>query len=328
MGMKPFANAEPFLQLIILFLISFFSAGVFILGGQGLIAALWGVNLMESPEVLRNFDNAQTVHINRVLLLFQHIGLFIVPAWVFSKLSSHRWRPYVGFRPVLPPFVWGSALIMILSLPAINAMAWLNQQLVLPEFLRGVEAVFQNLEESAAELTTAITKTDNVWELLANIFVIALIPAIGEEMIFRGLVLPILRRWTRSVHWAVWISALLFSMMHLQFYGFVPRLVLGALLGYLFVWSRTLWAPIIAHFTNNALALIVIFFITRGGIDEELDSFDPTGIDWVWLVGSVAAAIWLIRYLLKFAPGWKRNDRAERLRHDVPDDSPLDSDSR
>ncbi len=311
MGMKPFSNAEPFLQLIILFLISFVSAGIFILAGQGLVAALWGVSIMDAPDVLRNYDNPQAVNINRVLLLFQHFGLFIVPAFVFSKLSSTHWKTYIGFRPALKPFIWGSALIMILSLPAINAMSWINEQMVLPDFLHRLEEVFQGLEDTAAQLTAALTETGEIGPLLANLFIIALIPAIGEEMIFRGLMIPILRRWTNSAHWAVWISAILFSSMHLQFYGFLPRLILGALLGYLFVWSRSLWAPIIAHFTNNALALVVIFLMSRGNLETDLDSFEPSGSDWVWLGVTIVIAAWLIVYLLRFSKGWQRNDRAE-----------------
>lgn len=313
--MKPFANAEPFLQLIILFLISFLSAGIFILAGQGLVAALWGVNIMDAPEVLRKYDNPQAININRILLLFQHFGLFIVPAIVFSKLSSTNWKTYIGFRPTLKPFIWGSAIIMILSLPAINGLSWINEQMVLPDFLGSLEEVFKGLEDSAAQLTSALTESGEIGPLLANLFIIALIPAIGEEMIFRGLILPILRRWTNSANWAVWISAILFSFMHLQFYGFLPRLILGALLGYLFVWSRSLWAPIIAHFTNNALAVAVIFLMSRGSLDADIDSFEPTGTDWVWLGITFALAVWLIVYLLRFSKGWKRNDRSEQIRH-------------
>jgi hypothetical protein len=132
-------------------------------------------------------------------------------------------------------------------------------------------------------------------------------------MIFRGLMVPIFRKWTGNVHVAVWLSAFLFSAMHFQFYGFIPRFLLGALLGYLFVWSKSIWAPIIAHFVNNALALILLFMMARGSISEDLDSFDPDFSDWL-LVGISAIAVGgLIFYITKYSKGWKNNRQAEQL---------------
>ncbi|MFT5972241.1 MAG: O-antigen/teichoic acid export membrane protein [Cryomorphaceae bacterium] len=121
------------------------------------------------------------------------------------------------------------------------------------------------------------------------------------------------RKWTGNVHVAVWLSAFLFSAMHFQFYGFIPRFLLGALLGYLFVWSKSIWAPIIAHFVNNALALILLFMMARGSISEDLDSFDPDFSDWL-LVGISAIAVGgLIFYITKYSKGWKNNRQAEQL---------------
>lgn len=315
MASRPFSKADPFLQLIILFLICFVSAGVFILAGQGLVNVLWGVDLMQDPGLLKAYENEQAIHINRLLLIFQHFGLFIVPAFVFSKLSSMHWRNYMGFRFILPRFLLGSIVVMALSLPAINGLAWVNQQMNLPDFLAGIEEMFQGFEENAAELTRAITETDRFTILFVNLIIIALIPAFGEEMIYRGLVLPILRRWTGNVHAAVWLSAAMFSAMHLQFYGFLPRLILGALLGYLFVWSRSIWAPIAAHFTNNALALILMFLMYRGDIPGEIDEFNLGPGDFIWLFISLVGIFVVIRFLLRSAKGWKDNHKAERLRY-------------
>jgi len=103
--------------------------------------------------------------------------------------------------------------------------------------------------------------------------------------------------------------------MHFQFYGFLPRFVLGALLGYLFVWSKSLWAPILAHFVNNALALFLLFLIARGSISEEVDSFDPEPSDWLLVGFSVMAVAGLIYYILRFSKGWRDNRQAEKLIH-------------
>jgi hypothetical protein len=317
MGSRPFSNADPFLQLIVLFLIAFFCVGIFMLMGQGLLNALWGVNLFENTSALSDYEDENVVQMNRVLLFFQHLGLFVVPALVFARLSSVAWKKYLGFRFIMPRIAIASALVVIAALPLINVMAWLNEGLVLPESLSSLEEVFAGMEETAQKLTMAIAGTGSVSSLMINILVVALLPALGEEMIFRGLMIPIFRKWTGNVHVAVWLSAFLFSAMHFQFYGFIPRFLLGALLGYLFVWSKSIWAPIIAHFVNNALALILLFMMARGSISEDLDSFDPDFSDWLLVGVSAAAVSGLIFYITKYSKGWKNNRQAEQLQKGV-----------
>ncbi len=274
MSARPFSNADPFLQIIVLFLVCFVCLAVFMLAGSGLANALWGVNFLLDPNAARDFSDPHVVNLNRLLLVFQHLGLFIVPAFVFAKLVSTKSSSYLGFRPVGLRAVLLAALTMAMALPFINLLGYINEQMVLPEWLSGLEALFQQMEESGAELTAALTSTENIGMLIVNIVIVAVLPAIGEELIFRGILLPILHKWTGKVHAAVWISAILFSAMHMQFYGFLPRMVLGAVLGYMFAYSGSIWAPMAAHFTNNAIALVLMFLINKGTLPESIDSFD------------------------------------------------------
>lgn len=289
MAHRPFAKADPFLQVIVLFLLSFMGIAVFMFMANGLINAVWGVSFFSDPTAIQDYENPHIVQVNRVLLMFQHLGMFVVPAIVFAALVSTNWRKYLGFLPIKTVFAVGTVFVMLASLPAINALSWLNMQMQFPDFMSGIEDVFGGMEEGAAELTKAITHTDSVWIFIFNIIVVAMLPAIGEEMIFRGALMPILIKWTGKKHTGVWVSAALFSAMHMQFYGFLPRMMLGALLGYLFLWSRSLWSPIFAHFTNNALAVFLLFMISRGDISEDLDTFTPGTSDIVLLVFSVIA---------------------------------------
>lgn len=128
-------------------------------------------------------------------------------------------------------------------------------------------------EEQAARITEAFLIMTSPSELLFNLFMIALIPAIGEELLFRGIVQNIFSRWLKNNHAAIWLSALLFSAMHMQFYGFIPRLMLGVMLGYLLVWSGNIWWPIIAHFVNNAAAVIFSYLF-----QNNFSNFDPDKI--------------------------------------------------
>lgn len=321
MGSRPFSSADPFLQIIVLFLISFVSVGIFLVMGQGLISFFWGIDVLAQQDVLSDFSNPQIVQINRVLLLFQHLGLFIVPAVVFSKLVSTRWTDHLGFRGLPMSLLVASGIVIVCCLPLINALAWINELIAFPRFLSGLEALLSSMEDSAARLTEAITQVDDVPTLLFNLLVVALIPALGEEMIFRGLILPIVQKWTGKLHAAVWISALLFSAMHLQFYGFLPRLVLGALLGYLFVYTRSLWAPIIAHFVNNALALVLLFLIARGKITADLDTFEPELSDLIALIFSLLLAGSILYFIFR-----KRSALASKEPDQMPEQKETGSD--
>jgi len=316
MAHRPFAKADPFLQVIILFLLSFMGIAVFLFMANGLVNAVWGVSFFSDPASIQDYENPQIVQINRVLLMFQHLGMFVVPAIIFAAVISTNWRNYLGFIPVKPLFALGAVFVMLSALPAINALSWLNMQMQFPEFMSGIEDVFGGMEEGAAELTKAITQTDSVWIFIFNIVVVALLPAIGEEMIFRGALMPVLIKWTGKKHTGVWVSAALFSAMHMQFYGFLPRMMLGALLGYLFLWSRSLWSPIIAHFTNNALAVFLLFMISKGEINEDLDTFTPEGSDLMLLVMSVILVSGLLYGLYRI----KSNEPLASL---VPDEEEL-----
>ncbi|MCA1762041.1 MAG: lysostaphin resistance A-like protein [Cryomorphaceae bacterium] len=297
MSARPLANSDPFFKLIILFLISFLGVTIFMLMGNGLITALWGVDFFEAPGSITDYTNPQVVNINRVLLLFQHLGMFVVPSFAFALLISSNWKRVLGFRPARASVAVAAILVMIAALPLINALAWMNELLKFPEFLSGLEAAFAGMEESAAKLTKAITEDANPIVLAVNILTIAALPAIGEELIFRGLVIPIVRKWSGNVHTAVWVAAILFSAMHMQFYGFFPRMVLGAVLGYLFVWSGSVWIPIIAHFTNNAFALTMLFLMSRGTIPKEADEFALDATNMIWLAVSVVAVSGLMWFV-------------------------------
>src|SRR5690606_2422366 len=109
------------------------------------------------------------------------------------------------------------------------------------------------------KITEKILQVTSFSGLLLNLLVIAIIPAIGEELLFRGCLQPVFHRWTKNIHIAIWITAIIFSAIHVQFYGFIPRMLMGAVFGYMLYWGRSIWLPIIAHFINNATAVIYTF---------------------------------------------------------------------
>jgi len=128
---------------------------------------------------------------------------------------------------------------------------------------------------------------------------IAILPAIGEELLFRGVLQRIFANWTKNIHLGVWIAAILFSAMHMQFYGFLPRMMLGVLFGYLFVWSGSLLLPILCHFINNGSAVIYAYV---AGVDQFLEQEDSLGTaegETVFTVTSALAIAGLLYFIYK-----------------------------
>jgi hypothetical protein len=175
---------------------------------------------------------------------------------------------------------------MGVAIPFINLITSLNQQIALPDFLAPVEAWMKNSEEQAAVLTEKMLNIHSINELLFNIFLIAMIPALGEELFFRATIQKILTQWRNAI-WGIWIAAFVFSAIHLQFYGFFPRMLLGAFFGYLLVWSGSLWLPIIAHFTNNAIAVIFYYLKYNGYQVVDIDVIGSGETLWLGVVSGV-----------------------------------------
>jgi hypothetical protein len=128
---------------------------------------------------------------------------------------------------------------------------------------------------------------------------IAFLAALGEELLFRGALLKMIYLSVKNVHVAVWISAFIFSAFHLQFYGFVPRMVLGLLFGYLFVWSGSLWIPIVLHFIFNGISVIAAFLYQHGIIDVDVEALGTTQNSLLILLSGIASLM-LFGMIYKF----------------------------
>ena len=188
--------------------------------------------------------------------LFTSVGLFIVPPLLFAYFTGFQLQL---LQKINRQTVLLAIAIMLIANPFVAYLMQWNQALNLPDFLEAVQRWMEASEQQAMQLTEAFLAMNSIGDFLINLFLIALIPAIGEELLFRGVLQQLFAKWTGNIHLAIFISAFLFSAIHLQFFGFFPRFVLGIVLGYMFYWSKNLWLPILAHFTNNALAIIFTY---------------------------------------------------------------------
>jgi membrane protease YdiL (CAAX protease family) len=298
------------LVLLVTFVVGGLFIGNFI--GMALALALLGGDLVTFQGVISG--TADHPQAQNALLMYQAAAALC--AFIAAPLAYLRFvegRQMASLSPGYP--VWlAPALLTVLLVVAFmpfNALfiEW-NREVDLPAIFDRWEAWAQAKETDLAELTKRITEFKSVPQLLIGLVVIALIPAVGEELVFRGLVQPKVFALTRNVHAAVWITGFIFSFIHMQFYGLIPRMLLGVLFGYLYAWSGNLLYPIIGHFVNNGFTLIMFFFYQRKAvpIDIEDTASVPVTYSLVALAITVLLLVSLRNYFTRF-----REPRDEKL---------------
>ena len=244
------------------------------------------------------FWGAQSTESLKWLQFIQTTATFLIPPILCAWLWDEEHKPFRWLRMDVP-VQWQNILlavvIMVCAVPGINLLADLNSRVELPKSLEFIEQILKSQEEAAAALTERFLQADNIGGLLINIGLMALLPALSEELSFRGTLQQIIYKeqsgkvQSTKVHLAIWITAFIFSAIHMQFYGFVPRMLLGAMFGYVFVWSGSLWVPITMHFVNNGLAVLVYYLM--GESDNTKNIADTLGAGDTWYLGVVSILI-------------------------------------
>jgi membrane protease YdiL (CAAX protease family) len=271
------ANQSPVTRLVFSILLIISSFLVTFLIGILVAIPLFGVDLFSSMAILSNYSDPLALSLLKYLQIVQSIGLFILPPLLAGFFFERNPLKYLRIdRPSKPVIYLFTFAIMFAALPLINWMVAVNEGMRLPQFLEGMESWMKSAEEEAAKLTEAFMNVKTFSGFLINLFMIAILPSIGEEFLFRGLLQRLFAEWTKNIHMAIFIAALLFGAMHMQFYGIFPRMMLGVLFGYLFYWTGSIWLPVFAHFINNASAVIVAYLASRGTIGAGYEEFGST----------------------------------------------------
>jgi hypothetical protein len=269
--LKPF---PPYLKGIFLILLVLVSLMLTLLAGMVVAAFIFGPGIINDLMTLSTGELMENLALQRYFQIVGQIGTFFVPALAFAYLTERNGISYLKMdqRPAsLTLFL--SAAVLFTVLPCISWLATVNENFHLPDFLAGLEHWMRNSEDQAQQLTETFLRDTSLTGLIINLLMIGVLAALGEELLFRGVVQRLLNEWFRNSHFAVWTSAIVFSAFHLQFYGFLPRLILGVMLGYMFVWSRSLWVPVIAHLINNSAAVVLMYLYNRGTISTNLEEF-------------------------------------------------------
>lgn len=197
-------------------------------------------------------------------------------------------------------------IIMIFAIPFINWTAMINELIKMPSFMSGIEKWMLKSEVDNKIITEAFMSSITIKGLLLNIFIMAIIPAIGEELFFRGTIQSLFQKSIKNHHVAILITAFIFSAIHMQFYGFIPRFLMGVFFGYLFFWSKSLWLPILAHFTNNFIAVFFTYLNTRKAITSAPENMGSTSSEWASVLISAIVVGSLIYYV------WNQEIRSKK----------------
>lgn len=294
-----FRGMKPVSQLLFAAFVALVSVLAVLVIGTVLALPFLGINsLMESMNPA-TADSPQAIALLKYLQILQSIGLFVVPPLILAWLFEGNVAKYLQLNRTTKRqnYLLASALLVVM-IPFINYIGELNSQMKLLESLSGVENWMRKAEDAAQALVEKFMKVETIYGLMFNIFMIAVIPAVGEELMFRGVVQKIFTTMTKNYHWGIWISAFLFSAMHMQFYGFLPRMALGALFGYLLVWSGSMWVPILAHFINNAIGTLAYYLINNGTVSKDVEEWGVGSGQFHYVVISIIFSALLI-YLIQ-----------------------------
>lgn len=225
------------------------------------------------------------------------VGLILFPLLHIRFLEQKPLKPFFTLQE---PWFALLPLIIIIGIGfqvALTPVIEWNMNFQFPEFMKSFGAWAREREDALMELTKVLTNFQSQRDLIIGFVVIAVIPGIGEELVFRGLIQNELKRSTGNAHVAIWVAAFLFSAIHTQFFGFLPRVLLGALFGYLYHWSGNLLIPMFAHFFHNGFTLIMLYLYQQGITELDMDSEEAA--PWPWVITGLITTFVLLLYFRK-----------------------------
>jgi uncharacterized protein len=310
-----FQGISPLRQLLL-------SVVIILVAGTGLFSLFLLVgNFIFNGDLALLANSAPETGLNQpwfimFTLVAQDISFFIIPALIILNLLDPEYKS--GILTLRTLRLNDILLVTILAFcvfPVTGLAGQLNSGMTLPDWLSGMEQWMRDKEDYADHLLDVIMTPGTFWGMWLNLIIIAALPAVSEELIFRGVLQRMFHKLFRSGHLSVWVTSFLFSAIHFQFYGFLPRLLLGLIFGYLFLWSRNIWLPIIAHFVNNAVPTVGAYVKGWEAINEPL--LATTGKQIAGMIVPLTIAIIILAYFRKRSPEYQQTDPDQPQPHQM-----------
>ncbi len=294
--MQTYLKTKPVIVQLLLFIGMAF--GIFLvigLIGAAILSKVTGVSMLTFSNTDNWNNNPGILVFVRGMLVVQFLGLFVIPSLLFAYFSDPQPLEYLGLRQPSKPLYWGIAIVvMLLAIPLVDYTGALNRQV---HFGAGMQQWIQGMEDEAAKQIKFMLSGNHIADLILNLIFIPLFAAIGEELFFRGILQRLLIRATKNAWVGIIIAAFVFSFFHLQFFGFVPRFLLGIILGAIYWYSGSLWAAMLAHFVYDGFFIVLAYFKPKMLDDTSASMFEGSGIALMALVSAVLVIglVWLMR---------------------------------
>ena len=247
---------------------------------------IYGLEINSESDLLALADKKDFSFVFKLFIGMNHIFTFIAFPCIFILLFyTNNIKKYLHFRAFNPLLLILLPLALFSLYPLMVLLTQMMDKINLPEFLTG-------LDENALESMSRLLTMDNITELMINIFLIGIIPGIGEELLFRGIIQKELFSFFKNYHLAIWVTALIFGVFHFQIVGFPSKMIIGLVLGYSYYYSANLLVPMFLHALNNSLAT-VSFYIFKA--QQDIPSSTTDNIS-VWpAIAATCIFFWLLK---------------------------------
>ena len=224
------------------------------------LALAGGLSITEGLDIFSAVSNPELKPYIKTGIGLNHLIMFTGSAILFAYwLKRNEWKDYFGHGKVDIGLVVSFVLLLFCAYPLIGLSATVFE---------GVEWANQ-MDESSIDALMKMLQMDSFFDLIVNLIIVALLPAIGEELLFRGVIQKELVSKIKNHHIAIILASIVFSGIHLQIQGFLPKFIIGMIMGYAYYWTKSIWYPMIIHFVNNGLQTIILFFV-----GDQIDSLE------------------------------------------------------
>jgi membrane protease YdiL (CAAX protease family) len=210
------------------------------------------------------------------MILLPLLYIFFIKKELKAPIFQPSWKQIFSF-------LIAAISITFVIMPLVGIIGDWNKEMQLPHGWEAIEESMRRMEDSAAKATKLIVSYNSIGEMFLVIFTIAFLPAIAEELVFRGILLNDLINTTKNIHVAVFVSAFIFSFIHFQFFGFFPRLLLGIVLGYLYITSGNILVSMLMHFTNNAMVVLALNLHSKGILKMDPESSKDLPVESIYI---------------------------------------------
>ncbi len=267
------AHHKPATERLGLFFLIWMGCFLFFnLLAAGLLMLIYGKEAYETIASTAGLA-AQNIHLVRALQITMSLGIFALPVVIFSLLNKPEGWKFLRLHQLPSIKLLGLSILVIgFAGPLILWALDLNQNMTLPAAFSQMEQYLRDMEKRSEELLVILLAMPTRMDFMLNFLMIAIVPAIAEELLFRGALQQLLKEVLGNVHVAILLTGIFFSFIHFQFFGFLPRVMMGVLFGYLFYWSRNLWVPIFAHFLHNGFQVVMVYLFQKKMVDTDIET--------------------------------------------------------